>query len=615
MHARRVAHHPARELLRRSDGATWRSRWTTALVPVALLAIALALPAIASVSSARPGIATAAAIAAEVDPEATLVAELAAAAAYEGFIVVLREPTLADRMVALVTGGRRGDVIARAEARIAALGGRITATLDGAVLAVVAELPVEAARSLVQDRSVRWVSPNVVGGIDARRTATTVSHAGDVTLLWGLSVLDSDPDDWGGSGVDYQAALDRTYRASSDGDGVDVFVVDTGIRSDHPELAGRVRRDADFAGGLHRRVGDTVEPDADCNGHGTHVAGTIAGLRTGVAPGAHVVPVKVTLDCTSTLTAADIIAGLDWIAAAVAADPTRAYVVNMSVGLTSVSSALDAAVEAIVGAPSGSGVPVVVAAGNSDVAASTVSPARVASAITVGALGNTGTTFRHDQRWVGSNHGASVDLLAPGTLVHSACVEPNRLAGSTGSETTRACTASVINGEAVDVTALTGTSMAAPHVAGVTARHLGASLAVSGVLLTPMQVRTALVEGALAGIIDESIVSLSGAPDLVLNTMFLEPAPTEIAMPSVLACSQGAASALVQLPTGGIGPLTWAITDGALPVGLTMASNGQLSGSAANAASAPGDVTIRVTDVFGRTVSGTFAARSFTAGC
>lgn len=601
---------------RRSDGSTARRRAAAGLVPLLLLGLALAVPALVADAGATPGPRSTPAVrAAEADPAGTLARELAASGPDRtGFIVVLAPPSRTERLVAAVSGGRAGDVAARVADRIEASGGRVTGRLDGLLPSLLAELSPDAARALLDDEDVRWISVDAAGDLALRRTATTVSHDGDATLIWGRSLLDSRADDWPLAGAAYATVLDRTYRASTDGTGVVVHVVDTGVRADHPELTDRVLGDADLPDGLYRRTGDTVEPDADCDGHGTHVAATVAGRVTGVAPGAVVVPVKITADCADTFTASDLIAGLDWVASALAADD-RPAVVNISVGLTSASSALDAAVEALIGTDAAPGTTVVVAAGNDDAAATTVSPARVADALTVGALGNSGPTFRHDQRAEYSNSGAGVDLLAPGTLVHSACVEPNRFATSGGEPTTRACTEATVGGATIDVTALTGTSMAAPHVTGVVARFLELQRGLTGTVPTPAEVRAALVEGALTGVVDTATVALDGTPDRVLNTLFLESAPTDVGMPSVLACADGTPRALVQLPTGGIGPLTWEVVAGSLPTGLTMAANGQVSGSAANAPAAVGDVTVRVTDAFGRTASRTFAASAFAVGC
>ena len=148
-----------------------------------------------------------------------------------------------------------------------------------------------------------------------------------------------------------------------------VYVLDTGVRSTHAEIAGRVQ------------PGFTLIEDGsgteDCNGHGTHVAGTIAGTTYGVAKAATIVPVRV-LDCLGSGSLSAVIAGLDWVLTSNKGAPA---VVNMSLG-GGASFTVDAAVQRVIN----SGVPVVVAAGNSSADACASSPARVAGAITVGAI-------------------------------------------------------------------------------------------------------------------------------------------------------------------------------------------------------------------------------------
>ena len=175
---------------------------------------------------------------------------------------------------------------------------------------------------------------------------------------------------------------------------------------------------------------------SDCNGHGTHVAGTIGGTTYGVAQSVLLVPVRV-LDCKGSGTTDGVIAGLDWVTAQTA----RPAVANMSLG-GSASTALDNAVNALIN----SGVTVVVAAGNSRTDACKSSPARVPAAITVAAsdINDVFASF--------SNYGPCVDIIAPGVSITSAW----------WTSTTA-------------INTISGTSMASPHVAGVVARLLSSS--------------------------------------------------------------------------------------------------------------------------------------------
>ncbi len=243
--------------------------------------------------------------------------------------------------------------------------------------------------------------------------------------------------------------LSTSFTYLSTGLGVNAYIIDTGIRFDHVDFGGRASKgfDAVTAGGTA----------ADCQGHGTHVAGTVGGLTWGIAKAVTLKAVRV-LDCNGSGTNSGVAAGMDW----VTANHVKPAVANMSLG-GGASTAIDAATNGMINA----GVTVVVAAGNGNFLgiaqnACNYSPARVPNAITVGATTST------DAKASYSNYGTCLDIFAPGSSITSASH-----ASATGSK------------------ALSGTSMSSPHVAGVAALHLQGSPAA-----TPQQVRDAIVNNA-----------------------------------------------------------------------------------------------------------------------
>ncbi len=262
--------------------------------------------------------------------------------------------------------------------------------------------------------------------------------------------LDSAPT-WGIDRIDQRTLpLSTTFNdGDQNGSGVNVYVVDTGINTQHSEFESRLGPGfSAIAGGVE-----------DCNGHGTHVSGIIGGSKFGVARGVTLIPVRV-LDCSGSGSYSSVIAGLDWIAANAPAGAPA--VINMSLG-GGASSSLDSAVKNLISR----GLSVVVAAGNSATDACTASPARVTEAVTVGA------TTTSDQRASYSNFGTCLDIFAPGSSITSSWIGSN--------------TASNI---------ISGTSMASPLVAGIVARFLSSNIA-----LTPSQIASSLKAGATSNVL------------------------------------------------------------------------------------------------------------------
>jgi hypothetical protein len=305
---------------------------------------------------------------------------------------------------------------------------------------------------------------------------------------------------WGLDRIDQRSRpLNNTYSYSSTGAGVTAYVIDTGIRSTHQQFGGRV------GSGYVYPVSpiDSGIGSEDCNGHGTHVAGTIGGSTFGVAKAVTLIPVRV-LDCSGSGTTTSVIAGINWV---IAHHPAGApAVANLSLGGPAFQAEDDAINNLIA-----DGVTVVVAAGNAQSPAPPTdacldSPARTPAAITVGAIANTS----NDSVASYSNFGACLDLFAPGSGVQSAYF------------TSDSATA-----------LMSGTSMASPHVAGVVARMLQTSP-----LSTPAQIWAEIDAATTAGVITGTTV---GDPNKLL---FMSPP----ALPSApLSVSGVAANARVAL--------------------------------------------------------------------
>jgi cerevisin len=272
------------------------------------------------------------------------------------------------------------------------------------------------------------------GALNALRASPDVEYIVEDTVMYTSEVLQQSNAPWGLARLAQDAPLDPNsdptklnFQYTFDdtaGKGVDVYVVDTGIRTTHKDFGGRAQFLASFGSGV---------PGQDLNGHGTHVAGTCVGGILGVAKSANVFAVKVMADNGSGATS-DIISGIS-AATQAALKSGRPSVINMSIGGPQ-NQALDAAAANAVGA----GVHVVVAAGNESQDANNSSPARSPAVITVGAVDI------QDQLASFSNVGSPVDILAPGQDILSAGFEADDA-----------------------VKNLSGTSMASPHIAGLAA--------------------------------------------------------------------------------------------------------------------------------------------------
>ncbi|KAJ2928325.1 hypothetical protein H1R20_g8752, partial [Candolleomyces eurysporus] len=240
---------------------------------------------------------------------------------------------------------------------------------------------------------------------------------------WGLARLSSETQQWSKNQDASQLSFKYTYDDSA-GAGVDIYVVDTGVRINHTEFGTRARWGKTFG---------ECYSDEDDNGHGTHVAGTAAGAKYGVAKSASIIAVKV-LDKDGSGAISDIIAGLDWVLGQ-HATTSRPSIVNMSLGGSS-SPSLDDATKRLIE----QGIHVVVAAGNSNTDVKDTSPAHVEEVITVGA-----STINDERAWF-SNYGSVVDIFAPGQNITSAWFRSSD-----------------------DTLNISGTSMASPHVTGLVA--------------------------------------------------------------------------------------------------------------------------------------------------
>ncbi|MGB8509302.1 MAG: S8 family peptidase [Pyrinomonadaceae bacterium] len=308
-----------------------------------------------------------------------------------------------------------------ADVLTSAFGGEVLRVYQHALNGYAVKLSKEEALALSQDTRVAYVEEDGIMHANTTQSGAT----------WGLDRIDQ-----------RDRPLNGTYTYNFTGSGVRAYVIDTGIRTTHTQFGGRASAVFDAFGGSGQ----------DCNGHGTHVAGTIGGSTYGVAKGAMLRAVRV-LDCSGSGSTSGVIAGVDW----VTSNHISPSVANMSLG-GGASTALDNAVQNSIN----SGVTYSIAAGNENADACGSSPARVGAAITVGSTTST------DARSSFSNFGICVDIFAPGSSITSSWASSDTATNT-----------------------ISGTSMATPHVTGVTALYLQAHPGSS-----PATIRDALVNGS-----------------------------------------------------------------------------------------------------------------------
>ncbi|MDT5027600.1 MAG: hypothetical protein QOE61_4026, partial [Micromonosporaceae bacterium] len=442
--------------------------------------------------AAVAGLAAASGLVASASDEGKIVGADSADAVANSYIVVLKPAA-------------SSDVAGKANKLAAQFSGKVDRTYTAALHGFATSMSAPQARRLAAHPDVEYVQQN---------QTIRLNDAQPNPPSWGLDRIDQ-----------RNPPLNSSYTYPTLASNVHAYVIDTGIRLTHTDFGGRA-----VAGVDEVTPGGTAD---DCAGHGTHVAGTIGGTSYGVAKGVALVAVRV-LDCTGSGTTAGVVAGVDW----VTAHAIKPAVANMSLG-GAPNATLDTAVTNSIA----SGVTYGIAAGNDNADACNYSPARVSTAITVGA------TDINDNRASFSNVGNCVDVFAPGVNITSAWKTDDTATNT-----------------------ISGTSMASPHVVGAAALTLAANPT-----WTPDQVRSSMTGNATP---NKVVNPGSGSPNLLLYTG-TEPLPPPPAGDFSIAVSPStgvtvpggsvAATVSTTLTSGAAQPIT--LSASGLPAGVTATFN------------------------------------------
>ncbi|SES25178.1 Serine protease, subtilisin family [Lentzea xinjiangensis] len=429
-------------------------------------------------------------------PEGPIVAESAPNAVQDSYIVVLKDNAVA-----------RSEVGGRADGLLGRYGGKVGFTYRAAFKGFSATMSKQQAKRLAADPSVAYVEQD--------RTVQVLADQ-------------LNPPSWGLDRVDQaDLPLNSKYSYSTGAANVTAYVIDTGINYDHADFGGRASFGFDaFTDGRNGK---------DCQGHGTHVAGTVGGAAYGVAKNVKLKAVRV-LNCAGGGSVATEAAGVDW----VTANAVLPAVANMSLYTGTAnepSRVLDDAVRASIRG----GVTYVVAAGNFNDDSCKYSPQRVTETINVMA------TARTDARASFSSFGTCSDLFAPGQDIVSASHSSN-----TGSAT------------------MSGTSMASPHVAGAAALHLADHPA-----KTPAEVHAAILAQATPGKVTNPGAN---SANLLLRTGTGGVPGVSVTNPGNQTTALNGTVNLQLSASGGTAPYTWTATG--LPTGLSISASGLVTGTA-----------------------------------